>query len=284
MQLTKQFLMEKAAVASALTALAAATTPANGAIKYADDDIKKMIMQDEGFVDKEYSDPYGISTTGYGHNLKNEKQSQQSFTKAFGNEGAKIRQSVMSGGKLTKQQAEALFNVDYEGHRSTAAKMMPNLHEYPPEVQGALVSGTYRGHVSGSPKFRSLLNAGKFEEAADELLRNQEYLNPKKDKSGKVLAPGVLKRMERDANLVRGMANRKAVTTGEQEESPVTTPEKTVTTQPTETVGGHYAVQKGDTLSGIAAKNKMKLEDLLKLNPSIKDPNKISINQKIRTK
>jgi GH24 family phage-related lysozyme (muramidase) len=286
MKITKKFLMEQAALASAVTALSMATNSADSATKppkYADDEIRKMIMQDEGFVDKQYADPYGIATTGYGHNLKNTKQSEMAFSRAFGDEGPKIRQSVMSGGKLTKQQAEALFNVDYEERRNMTAKMIPKLHEYPSEVQGALVSGTYRGHVSGSPKFRALLNAGKFEEAADELLRNDEYLNPKKDKSGKVLAPGVLTRMERDANLVRGMANKSGttgqqsgstVTTGGQQKKPVTTQQKPVTT-------GSYEVQTGDNLYRIAQKHGKKLDDIIKANPQIKDPSKIQPKDKI---
>jgi LysM repeat protein len=183
----------------------------------------------------------------------------------------------MSGGKLNKQQAEALFNVDYEERRNMAAKMMPKLHEYPPDVQGALVSGTYRGHVSGSPKFRALLNAGKFEEAGDELLRNQEYLNPKKDKSGKILAPGVLTRMERDANLVRGMKNS-STTAEKAQEKTVTGEEKSVTTEE----NSDHTVVSGDTIYGIARKYGKNPNDIIKANPQIKNPNEIKPNDRLR--
>jgi len=42
-----------------------------------------------------------------------------------------------------------------------------------------------------------------------------------------------------------------------------------------------YSIQKGDTLYGIAQQNSMELDDLIKLNSHIKDPNKIQIGQKI---
>jgi lysozyme len=46
----------------------------------------------------------------------------------------------------------------------------------------------------------------------------------------------------------------------------------------------YYSVVSGDTLSGIAAKHKLTLAALLKLNPSIKNPNIIYPGQKIRVK
>lgn len=44
----------------------------------------------------------------------------------------------------------------------------------------------------------------------------------------------------------------------------------------------YYTVKAGDTLSRIAAQNKTTVNDLLKLNSSIKDPNKIYVGQRIR--
>jgi murein DD-endopeptidase MepM/ murein hydrolase activator NlpD len=46
----------------------------------------------------------------------------------------------------------------------------------------------------------------------------------------------------------------------------------------------YYTVVKGDTMSKIAAKYKTTLATLAKLNPTIKDLNKISIGQKIRVR
>ena len=45
-----------------------------------------------------------------------------------------------------------------------------------------------------------------------------------------------------------------------------------------------YSVKKGDTLSAIAKRNGVTVAELLKLNPGIKDPNKIYVGQKIRVR
>lgn len=44
---------------------------------------------------------------------------------------------------------------------------------------------------------------------------------------------------------------------------------------------GPHMVAEGDTLSGIAAENGKSLQDLIKANPGIEDPNKISVGQEI---
>lgn len=55
---------------------------------------------------------------------------------------------------------------------------------------------------------------------------------------------------------------------------------KTTVVQPTNT-GGSYSVVAGDTLGAIASRNGMTLQQVLALNPSITDPNKIGVGQKI---
>ena len=42
-----------------------------------------------------------------------------------------------------------------------------------------------------------------------------------------------------------------------------------------------YVVEKGDTLGQIAANLGIKMADILKMNPSIKNPNKIEVGQRI---
>lgn len=46
----------------------------------------------------------------------------------------------------------------------------------------------------------------------------------------------------------------------------------------------YYLVRKGDFLSRIAARFKLSLKQILRLNPEVKNPNKISIKQKLRVK
>ena len=48
------------------------------------------------------------------------------------------------------------------------------------------------------------------------------------------------------------------------------------------TQGNYYTVKKGDTLSGIAAKHHTTLQNLVRLNPQIKNPNLIYPGDAIR--
>lgn len=45
--------------------------------------------------------------------------------------------------------------------------------------------------------------------------------------------------------------------------------------------GKFYTIKQGDTLLNIAKKNNLQLPQILKLNPSIQDPNKIQVGQQI---
>jgi LysM repeat protein len=59
---------------------------------------------------------------------------------------------------------------------------------------------------------------------------------------------------------------------------------ETPTETPTETPSDVHNVGKGDNLGKIAKKYGKTIEELQKLNPEIKDPNRINIGQKIKTK
>ena len=61
---------------------------------------------------------------------------------------------------------------------------------FSPKLQAQIVSGAYRGDITGSPKALGLLREGKFQEAAKEYLDNKEY------KEAKVKGSGVATRME----------------------------------------------------------------------------------------
>lgn len=169
--------------------------------QYHHDVIKKIIKGDEGLKNKMYLDTKGIKTVGYGHNLQNVDRSKESFKNAFGNHGESLRKHILSGGSLSSEQSSKLFDTDYQEHLNRAVNFIPNLHEHPPEVQAVLVSGTYRGHIGDSPKFRQLFNTGKYHEAASEFLNRKEYRNPDPN------APGVITRLERDHKILLNYAH-----------------------------------------------------------------------------
>lgn len=177
-------------------------------VTYHHDDIKQMVMQDEGLRTKPYKDTKGFLTVGIGHNLQ-ASGSKATFRKAFGDNGDALHAHARQGGSLNKDQVEQLFHADYDEHLQRTIKLIPNLHEHPPEVQAALVSGTYRGHIGDSPTFRKHFNAGNYKAAAKEFLNRGEYKNPARKKDGSLVAPGVKTRLERDHKIFSDYANTK---------------------------------------------------------------------------
>lgn len=167
---------------------------------YADKEIRKMVMSDEGNKLQKYKDTRGILSVGVGHNLE-APDSEKTFTKAFGAAGKTIRTSCIGGTCLTQEQSEKLFDTDYNSHLQKTVKLIPNLASYPPNVQAAFVSGTYRGHIGDSPTFRKEWNAGNYDAALPQFLNREEYKTPKKNKDGSLVAPGVIIRLERDYKI-----------------------------------------------------------------------------------
>lgn len=88
------------------------------------------------------------------------------------------------------------FKESFAIHEERARSMFPLLHLYSEELRSNLISSTYRGSMSGSPKTRMLINQGRFKEASREFLNNREY------KEAKRTGSGVAQRMERVANAV----------------------------------------------------------------------------------
>jgi len=172
---------------------------------YADKEIRKTVMSDEGNKLQAYKDTRGILTVGVGHNLE-APDSEKTFTKAFGAAGKAIRTSCVGGTCLTQEQSEKLFDTDYNSHLQKTVKLIPNLASYPPDVQAAFVSGTYRGHIGDSPTFRKEWNAGNYDAALPEFLNREEYKTPKKNKDGSLVAPGVIIRLERDHKILSDYA------------------------------------------------------------------------------
>lgn len=170
--------------------------------------IQQMVKQDEGLRLRCYKCTAGKTTVGYGHNM-DASGSSKTFEKAFGKNAPSLRSHLQSGGSLTREQADALFDADYDEHVSRAKKFIPNLESHPPQVQAALVSGTYRGHIGDSPKFRKLFNSGDYHGAAKEFLNRGEYTKPARKSDGSLLAPGVITRLERDHKILSDYAHSK---------------------------------------------------------------------------
>lgn len=128
---------------------------------------ERRVVEEEGFVDGKYKDTKGIVTAGVGQT-----------------------------GKYINMSFEESFN----DHVKKTKKLVPSLDSLPEDVQAELIQATYRGDLGGSPTFRKLLNAGKYEEAAQEFLNNKDYRESIKGNGA------VAGRMQRVAEAVAKLA------------------------------------------------------------------------------
>lgn len=137
-------------------------------------------------------------TVGIGHYLDGSSRSRQSFKDAL----PKVSYDLVASGKLslTEKQAYALYENDVVDYINYAVKLSPKFEAYTTNLRTHIVAATYRGSWGGSPKARRLLEAGKYKEAAEEFLDNNEYREAKKPGSGK---RGVAIRMEAVAKAIR---------------------------------------------------------------------------------
>lgn len=107
-----------------------------------------------------------------------------------------VGETYASGVGQTGKFKGMSFKESFVAHKERAHKMFPLLHLYSEELRANLISSTYRGSMSGSPKTRMLIIEGRFDEASREFLNNREYREAKRAGSG------VAKRMERVANAI----------------------------------------------------------------------------------
>lgn len=200
------------------------TQPVQTQPTYADDRIQKMIRDNEGFELRAYKDTNQLSTIGIGHNLQ-AAGSLKTFKTVFGqNEGEKLHTGCVNGTcGLTKDQAEKLFQHDYITHRNFAVERVPKLHTVPPDVQAVIVDAFFRGkddRTGPGPRFIEHFNASRWEEAAAEYIDRREYKKPKIDpKTGKPIAPGVLKRLKQHYDILQNFADSQKSKSGTVTES-----------------------------------------------------------------
>ena len=128
---------------------------------------QKRVVELEGFVQGTYLDTKGIETAGVGQ----------------------------TGEWIGKSFKEA-----FSHHEDLTKKYINDYDQLPEYLKAELMQATYRGDLGGSPRFRRLMNRGKYDEAADEFLDNAEYKDPNTPKS-------IKRRMEAVADAVARYAS-----------------------------------------------------------------------------
>ena len=103
---------------------------------------------------------------------------------------------------VTVEQAEKDLRKNIKIKLEGAKKGIKNFNNLSDNLKKHIVSSWYRGSLSGSPLTRELINAGKFEKAAEEFLNNAEY------RAAVESGSGVAARMEAVAEALRNEANK----------------------------------------------------------------------------
>jgi len=230
----------------------------------------EMLRAEEGVRTKVYKDTKGIPTIGVGFNLTR-SDAPQVFQQCFGDQCNDVMARAKDPNRgMTEAEVDRLTRYDLENTflpRTRGA--VKKFDELPLGARTALVSSAYRGSLLGSPKTLELINAGKGKEAAVEYLKNREYEQSKKEKTG--IAP----RMEREAGGME-LIGAPAPSPTTPITPPSGTPDKTANPNATD-----YLVKKGDTLGAIAKRTGADVQTIAREN-KIADINKISIGQTLK--
>jgi len=155
--------------------------------------IAKYVKEHEGFRNRVYDDGVGNLTIGVGHLIT--PKSRQIFDDLFG-DSVDYDNIIAGRDALSDKQVLKLFKHDLKEHIERARRLIGDFDEYPDYMQAALVDAVYRGDLG--PRTRSLLNQGKYREAAVEYLNHNQYRNARE-----LGIPGIITRMNknRDAML-----------------------------------------------------------------------------------
>ena len=119
---------------------------------------------------------------------------EKNFTIGYG----RNRSSIKEGDTITKEEALKDLKEDITIRLDEIQNRIPLFNQFSENLQLALFYEYYRGSVGQSPNTIKLINEGKFEEAAEEFLRNDEYINA--EKLGK---RGIRESMKKVSNLLK---------------------------------------------------------------------------------
>ena len=94
---------------------------------------------------------------------------EEKYTIGYGNYGAN------EGDTITREQAEVQLQQNIDDRLIQIREAIPNFDNLPLETRRHLLGSWFRGSLSGSPKTIGLINEGKYKQASNEFLNNDEY-------------------------------------------------------------------------------------------------------------
>ena len=123
---------------------------------------------------------------------------EKHFTIGYGHYGS----DVQEGQVIDEAQAEEYLDADVRIRVEEARKLIKPFDQFPLEAKSAIMDEFFRGSIRQSPQAVGLINQGRYAEAANEYLDNDEYRRA--EELGK---PGIRSRMERVAEALRSLGN-----------------------------------------------------------------------------
>jgi len=153
----------------------------------------------EGSSTKRYLDTNLDPTIGIGHLIKSDTI-KKLMSIGYSKEDAK---KIKLGKKeMTEEKVNELFQKELPTYIKSTRRLIKNYDSLSSNLRSELIQLNYRGDLKQGKKTRKLINAGKFKEAAKELLKHEEY----NDLKSKGIVNSITKRLEaaRDALLAEG--------------------------------------------------------------------------------
>ena len=215
-------------------------------VQDAKEEFKKEVRQNEGKRNKAYPDPvhgWKVPTVGYGFNL-NEGHVLKALKKA-GVDTRDIRRVYMND-----QQMEQALDTLVDTAINDARNLFVGYDALPFVPKKIITDMSYNlggNKLAKFQKMRAAIAKQDYNAAADEMMDSMWY----KQTTGR--GKRLVQDMRDFANQGTRDANEKMI-----------------------------IIKQGDTLGKIARDHKINLQQLLKVNPQIKNPNQISIGQKIK--
>ena len=99
------------------------------------------------------------------------KFGEEFYTIGHGHYGADVKE----GQTITAKEADALLRKDLAKRMPKIKRAIKNFDKLSQELQVEIAQSWFRGGIAGSPKTIRLINEGKFQEASEEFLDNNEY-------------------------------------------------------------------------------------------------------------
>lgn len=119
--------------------------------------------------------------------------SEEHYTIGWGNYSPDVKE----GDTITREEADIQLQKNIDDRLVQIRQAIPEFDNLPLNARQHLLGSWFRGSLSGSPKTIGLINEGKWDEASNEFLNNDEFRN--------TTLGGVKKRMNATANAMRGL-------------------------------------------------------------------------------